>query len=99
MATSSGANQSVSTLRDRVIALSCINCVLKHQLTPEEYGVSLLSECSCICHTSVDDRLVIFSSGTDTYIPHQIGFKLVQADLVLFIVVLQFITIVFVIRC
>jgi hypothetical protein len=65
------------SLKDRVVALSCINCVLKHKLTREEYGAPI-DVCTCICHSPLNDRLLIFSTGTHTFTPHQVGFKLVR---------------------
>uniref|UniRef100_A0A914WGW1 F-box domain-containing protein n=1 Tax=Plectus sambesii TaxID=2011161 RepID=A0A914WGW1_9BILA len=76
---STGASKS---LIDRVVALSCVNCVLKHKLTREEYGAPI-DECSCICHSTTSDRLLIFTTGSSTFTPHQIGFKLVTAAEVL----------------
>ncbi len=53
----------------------CDNCRLNH--------VSDTVTCTCICHGPVQNKLLIFSTGVETYTPHLVAFKLIRASEVL----------------
>lgn len=59
------------------IASKCDNCERKHTETVEK--------CTCLCHGEVTDRMLIFSFGRETYVPHCVGFKWIQGEICLFL--------------